>query len=280
MQVKQVLRNDRLDQQLRDRGYAIFDFLAAEEVDHVQKEFDRLHDFEIPNTELFGSHRRHDPVYQMAVKQLLLETIQPKLETFLNGCRIIEPVFNVKMPGVGVFDFHQDWSLVDIVEDSCYTVWIPMLDVNRHNGTISVLEGSHLYRRSFRSCMVPPIYDYQDEELRNLIEENRTIFDMKKGQAIIFDGNIIHSTEANRSDDMRCAMIFGVARKTSPLLFHYLDKENNRVEEYEIDSEFFYVYDYQSRPSQHARFRQSYPYDQKPVNADEMKSLVREYTSA
>lgn len=241
-----MLKDKRLQERLDKDGFVVFDLLNDEEVKGLFHQYQELHPFDL-GPKIFASNRYHeDKEYQKKVRETLYNGLMPSFKRALEDFDWMEAVFSIKPPGAGIFDCHQDWSIVNESKARSYNIWIPLIDVFESNGALGVVEGSHKFFQSYRSSTVPALYEAQ--ELKDLLWEHTSLLDMKAGQGVIFDHATVHSSTPNTSDVNRPAIIVGIMPAGEQMFHYYLDKEKNKVEEFEVDRDFFFTYDYQSRP--------------------------------
>lgn len=112
--------------------------------------------------------------------------------------------------------FHQDWSYFQIEGDKCCIIWIPLDPVDKENGRMEYVVGSHktgnIYAPNiFFAQSASPVSPY--EKLPD-IEGNRNQydiigFDCEPGDVIIHHVKTIHGSGGNLSNDrMRRALSF------------------------------------------------------------------------
>lgn len=241
------LKDPAADHLLKTRGYVILPLLSPEEQDELSAYSVRINP-PFPRDRMFYSNmQHHDRDYVEDTRHFLTQFLWPKVNALLNNAEPIEGVFINKPPGMGVFSNHQDWSIVDEARVRTYCAWVPLHDVDEHNGGFGVLEGSHQFFKGFRSATTP--WQYSGDEFGEVIDRHRTMLRVRKGEALFFDNALIHATMANDSDRDRTVTMIGMKPKGEVMLHHYQTEVENEVEVFEIDVNFFTTYDYKSRPS-------------------------------
>jgi hypothetical protein len=262
-------------QELLDRdGYVVFDLFSGTELEAFLTKFRALHNFPLPDGMFFSNQQHDKPEYQQQARALLRTYFEEKLAGLFTNAEWMEAVFIIKPPKVGTFANHQDWSLVDERKYRSYGVWAPLIDVSDANGAFCIVPGSHKFYPNFRSPTIPWVYN--TPELNAVIDESHELLPLRKGQAILFDHACIHATVPNNSPDIRPAVFTGIRPAAAETLHHYLDPETNTLEEYEVDGDFFFSYDYRSRPAApHATLRRRFPYQAPRITPEDLKRKIR-----
>jgi ectoine hydroxylase-related dioxygenase (phytanoyl-CoA dioxygenase family) len=133
--------------------------------------------------------------------------------------------------------FHQDWSTVD--EDSghrSFTYWIPMIDVDVHNGALWVIKGSHKFFKTHRSYNFPSAHLPFTPELEGIA----TPLPMKAGEVCIFCNALLHGSKRNYSDTVRVNITGGVLPAEMQNIHYQFDTESKLFNIWKISSEFYY----------------------------------------
>ena len=91
----------------------------------------------------------HDIDIVQKIKSLYTETIINKNKTDLYESS--RNNFTTELP------LHQDWNIVNELQDVVYLIWIPIQDVDENNGTLFLIEKSHLLFENYRSGSFPSI---------------------------------------------------------------------------------------------------------------------------
>lgn len=226
-----------------EKGYVTMPLLSEQEVDFVWKELEALR----PNDGFAPKDRRSDyhctfldtnEDYKRKANQLIANVFNPHLQKILNNFRILSGNFYVKPPGKGRFEIHQNWMHVDDTKHTTLTVWCPLLDVDRKNGTLEIVEGSHKIVPDIATVNVDYYFkDFEDALLEKYLQPIR----LKAGECIIFDDSLIHYSGQNNSDQPRYAIqIETIPAEMQPVIYHF-DQEHPEkgFEVFEVDFEFF-----------------------------------------
>jgi phytanoyl-CoA hydroxylase len=167
--------------------------------------------------------------------------------------RIIQSLVVVKAAQVGVEIVpHQDGCSGFTNPPSCTTFWYALEDANTENGCLAVAPGSHRVQALRRRCKqndtgVPSFVDLEKPVFANVEgvsadapmpvknEKGDFVFrklEVKAGGLVLMHSNLVHTSEANRSEKSRVAFNFGVVEGTREWL------ADNYLQPYEGETEF------------------------------------------
>ncbi len=214
-----IAKDRDLEAVLHTQGYVQLPFLNRQETDKLQKLFEAhcdLNSYERPRyTSLEFADFETRNIFYNAIR----ETIAGKLDLILKNYKIPILQFFVKMPSSdGDINFHTDTTLLlNPHLEPHYAVWIPLQDVDEHNGTITVVPESHLWYNGISSPFVTwSFLPYLDN-----IRERAVNLNIKAGQLIIFDNRLIHSSTFNTSSKPRISVAGRVTHQLSKYYSFY-----------------------------------------------------------
>lgn len=140
--------------------------------------------------------------------------------------RITQSQLIVKLAGVGGRIIpHQDGCVSFTNPPSSLTFWYALEDATPENGCLCIAAGSHLTeplrqrlivgpggRATFENLKEPLRADgvHHQETTAAQTEYEYTPLEAKKGTLILFHGNLMHKSEANRSSRDRIAYMFSI----------------------------------------------------------------------
>ena len=136
-------------------------------------------------------------VSQCATKQDVLKAlINLKLRFPIIATR---PEVRTDMPNDVEYQqpWHQDWSYGQ-TSLNAVTLWIPLQDVSKKNGTIDVLPGSHLLG-------LAPVIEKQNPRRLEVVDQKfikrkfKTV-ELKMGECVVFSQFLLHRSGSNTSD--------------------------------------------------------------------------------
>lgn len=237
-----------------------------------------LEGFEL-DKHLLNSGRLFNPEIRKRTQEVInqnAKTILPRLfdmekvDTHTGGAYQVKPCSEESD-----LQIHQDSTVIDEEEDYCLFVWIPFCDVTETNGPIWVLPGSHLWGNTQRSLGVPWNFLKHVDFLRKYMHPVL----VNKGDVIVFDPALVHCSTPNFSDEIRHAITVTVLRKNYRLVYYFKNKEAapDTIEKYEVDENFYYGYDFISRPDGDRWKRTVVPYKPFDLTPKELRKLIERH---
>lgn len=149
--------------------------------------------------------------------------LEPLLKQHLGGFRIVLASIVGRSPGSGQADLplHQDWSFVDETRASSMSVWVPLQPVNRQNGCMQVVPGSHRHDQPLRHIGSGFRYASIEADLRRSYLQD---IPLDAGEALFFDHRLIHGSHTNETNQPRLAIGAVLLPKEVPLHMGVMDK--------------------------------------------------------
>jgi hypothetical protein len=168
------------------------------------------------------------------MSEIIKQALQRSAHLLFNNCRLLGGSYIAKPSGeYGLLQPHQDWNIVYENYFRSFNIWLPLVDLNKENGTIQVLPQSHLWLKGYRHSSIPCAF----QNVHHLVWENLQPLYMKAGEALIYDHALLHASGINTSNDLRIACACGVIPSEAEMKFYW--NNNGIVEEYESSAEFF-----------------------------------------
>ena len=257
-----------LQEQFNKDGYVKMPLLNAAEVADLKEFYVSLKHEHIGKYGFHVSLDSKDEHYIKAVFKKLFSTLKPKLNPIFKDYKTFTASYVIKEAGLqNIVPPHQDWSFVDEEQFCSATVWIPLMDVNKSNGALGVIKGSHLLFNSPRNSPSPQSKSILSEHLFALFPYIDVI-DMKAGEALIFDNRLIHASPPNTSSQTRIGVGIGITHANAQLLHYYELPGSNLVDVYNVDEAFFEKYN-------NARFSELYNNGEKPTELKLRQSIIK-----
>ncbi|AZO67106.1 MAG: phytanoyl-CoA dioxygenase family protein [Mesorhizobium sp.] len=110
----------------------------------------------------------------------------------------------------GAWEWHQDfgyWYNYGCLAPEMMSIYVALDKATRENGCLQVLKGSHKLGR-LNHIRENDQTNVEQEHLEAALKRYEHIYvEMEAGDALIFDGNLLHRSDANRSDTYRWGYI-------------------------------------------------------------------------
>lgn len=147
---------------------------------------------------------------------IIFNNLEESFQKIFTNYRKVIAHFAAKGKGKeGLFNFHQDWSIIDEFEFGIIHCWVPLQSVNSKNGTLAVLPRTHLLFNNYRSGTCPirftPLTEYKDEPV--YVEANR-------GDLVLYHPALFHGSGSNESDEVRIAVVAAISNQNSENLYY------------------------------------------------------------
>jgi len=229
-------------------------------------------------------HPEKDLVSLMMEK--IISAVKPRLSHLLEEHQVFTASYVVKNPNPkGIVPPHQDWTFVEDEEKHCsVTCWIPLQDVDMHNGCMGVIKGSARFFSSVRPSPSPEVPTPLAKHLFTIFPYIQ-LLEMKAGEALFFDNRTIHASPPNLSGMPRVAVGLGFTQKDAQIRHLTLKPgTDNVLLKYEADQAFFKKYDNASLSQMYRenkaiegyRLLEEVPYTWDDLSADEFVQKMRE----
>lgn len=284
---KEIRRNvffldENLHKHFLEYGWVVVkDVVKPEEIADFEKTYQyisSLEGFDLGET-LLNSGRLINPEIRKRTREVVgnnAKTILPrmfdmsKVDTNTSGSFVAKPATDQSALTV-----HQDSTVIDEEKDYCLFVWIPFCDISEKNGPVWVLDGSHLWGNTQRSLGVP----WYLEKHKDLLQQHMHPVLVNAGDAVIFDPALFHSSSNNMSDKLRLAVTMTVLRKDYQLVYYYKNKDASpdTIEKYMVDENFYFNYDFISKPDETRWKKETVPYKSFDLSSKELLKLIKAY---
>lgn len=251
---RQIFRDPGHQKQFEEDGYIIVPFLEPEEVQALldfkngTKPDNRFN----TNAEDASYHFTFldtNVPYKVEVFNTVMSYFQPKIDKYMIDYRPLIVNFVLKDPGFGEVPVHQNWNFVDETKFRSFSVWVPLVDTNKENGTLEIIPGTHSqnFHYALRSPWIPWYFkDFSDF----VIKEYHRPLNVKAGQAVIFDDSLLHYSTPNTSDHQRIVIQNIIVPKEAQAVHYYVDPEKPEVlQVMDVDKEFYLDYDMRATPT-------------------------------
>ncbi len=250
--MRNVFKQDELQNQFDKAGYVIVPFLSADEVAQLrQAYFDTLAfrggniTGEDVTTVDIKERITYDFTfidksieYKQKVFDIITQAFKTRTDHYLAGYKPIIANFIYKSENDGEVPLHQNWAFVDESRYTSVSVWVPLVDSNEQNGTLQMVNGSHKRFGQIRGPLVP----WELDDIKNdIIQHYLTPMNVEAGQAVILDDSIVHYSNINRTNDLRLAIqLIMIPEDAVSIHYHYdLEPGKHEVKVWEVNQDFY-----------------------------------------
>lgn len=239
-QVKQlhITNSSGLEEVLNEDGYTVINFLEKEQVEFFQNEYQSLFGTLDKKPGRFTTLQDTDSVMKKRVHDFIVQHVDTPLRNHFRDFIIpVSQFYTKKAHTSGDIDLHGDTTLlINHQLEPHYAIWVPLVDVDDFNGTLTVIPRSHRVRGSFFSGT---FICYHETHLAWLRQFELPI-KLKAGQAVVFDNNILHNSTANKTDADRLCFTFRITHRNSQYYsFYGLGKNTNDFSIYKEKQDFY-----------------------------------------
>lgn len=278
-----LFKDQKLDEKLRREGIVKF---KLNELTSVKRARDFLNQT-LPNYDqnigenFYGSVSLNDLDLKRKMHQGLAEIFSSELKSITQNHRLLTYFYLVKVAGKkSALNLHQDWSIIDERKYRAYNLWIPLSDSNIQNGTIYAIKGSQNFPLNIRGANIPPKFQAHFEAAKKHLKP----FEVKLGEALIFDSRILHFSPPNQSNNPRTAVINNIIpekAETFAFFGEQLDSDM-QVKQYAVPEDLFIHYDdfpqQKDLPNPKGQLLGEVDYaNLSPISASEFQSWISKY---
>lgn len=238
-----LFKDPKIQEAFDRDGFVKISLLNPAEVESLKQYYHSLQHAHIGDYGFHVTLDSSDPAYINGVFDKLFSTLVPKLDPILTDYKPFTASYVIKEAGLqNIVPPHQDWTFVDETSFCSATVWVPLMDVNKNNGALSVIRGSHQLFNEARCSPSPQSKSLFTDHVFAIFPYVEVI-DMKAGEALIFNNKTVHASPPNISGVTRIGVGIGITQKNAPLVHHYQVPGNEKqVNVYQVDESFFRTY--------------------------------------
>ena len=235
-------------QQLEKKGYAVFDFPDASRLDGLHTYLtDLMKQKHNPHAEDQGFYfASFDNA--TSLRQKIHDIVSAEMQPFINenfpGYKALVANIILKEPGDKEVPLHQDWSFVDETQYTSYAIWLPLEETTRENGGLYVMDGSHTWFRNYRSTRV----NTRAIDVFPQVKQHLKFMDIKKGQGIVFNHQLLHYTPPNITDKNRLVVQTAIIPASLQPFFPYRESDEEDITLYQVNDPFFLNEDIWEKP--------------------------------
>lgn len=170
------------------------------------------------------------------ISATVTEIVKPYLDKLFQDYDFPVALFISKNPGQGHESLvHRDDSMHNENEFQYRQCWVPIVDINKENGTLYVVPKSHKLFTDERPMFAKWPYTH----LRPRLEKEFVNLYPKAGDLVVYFEKTLHGSYLNSTNESRPVFQGGVIHKDAQSQFTRYIPERNEVERYAVDFEFF-----------------------------------------
>jgi hypothetical protein len=279
--VPSIFRESEYNLELAAKGVTQFQWLSAEEIETLTKiveknsvgvDFDDVH---IP-TRFRLSAFSNNCSYKSNIYDSIFGFLENRLDEILPGYVPLGINVFEKRPNSGADEvpIHQNPSFVDEPDFKSVSIWIPLQDVRKENGTVGVLKGSHNKFNRMRSGNMPH-EDVFAKVAKSLEEKYFEPINLKAGEIAVLDDSIIHWSYPNTSDEVRIAVQLIMVPKNTQHIYYYYNEDGEKpvMDLFEVDKNFFFNFNCKAMPTDLPKIT-SVPFEYKEITEKQLWKCV------
>lgn len=245
---RRIFKSDEWEECISKKGYVKIPFLNDDELEACRKIFNSLDPkLKVP---FYSSIDSKDIEYREMVDRQLHQLLGEKLEAIFDRYKTIAHTYIVKLPSPDTkIHLHLDDIHLDQQKYRAINVWLPLVDVTRHNGCLRVYDGSHLLPKYHRGFGV----DFVFRKYIPVIEKGLIDVPVKAGELVVYDDLLLHASWPNMSDSIRPVIVSGLVPEEAEFwaCFQHKGIREDEVEYFKVDKRFWLTFDKLDRPEQY-----------------------------
>lgn len=238
---------------------------------------ERLLQFYLANhpNKLEGFHptlMQRDAGKRKLLSDFICSELQDYVEKHIPSFRLLYGSFMVKEPGEqSNMKLHQDWSYVSEPGQESLAIWFPLTDLNEQNGALHVIPRSHLIENYVRG---PGVFCPFSENSDYIIKEWGLPLFLKKGEPVIWNHRLLHYSPPNLSAEPRVAVTAILVSEGSTVIHYFKPEENDVVQEYEVEKDFYFHYEIGQMPQKNVILRRQFEHRQPTYSKDFLRKAL------
>ena len=276
--MNRIFCENETEREFRHKGYVVRSLLKEEEIEALRRLYHSLPAETETHSDYYVTTFSRDSDYRKNIYKGFKTIFEEKFKEIISHyCLCLgQFVSKAARSKQGKVRLHQDWSFVDIKIHTGVNFWCPLIDVDKHNGCLKVVVGSHTFIKHIRTtpknpAPYDPVTDVLDAEFSMKIP-------MKAGSILFYDGGLLHSSDDNQSEYLRiAAQGILVPETVSPRLYSWNNDTPSKLEVFDVNENFLFRYEpetFISKPHpMGVRYLGSIDYDVVPLRPEDLKDL-------
>ena len=271
--MKPLFISPQHQQKFEEDGFVKIPLLNASEIASLLAEYDKVSEqHERLNIPYITTSLTYDAGLIARVDEVLQRIMGPAIDKFMIHYKLLFGNFLIKMPVSNSETApHQDISFVDEDQYASVNIWVALQDINKENGCMYFLKGSHKLVSTLRpACQ----YDWEFEQVKEEIIRHADTFTAKAGDAFIFNHAVLHGSYPNTSGKPRVAAVIAAYHSEAPLIHYYMPKDKKGVlQKYAMTKEAFLNFT-EGEPPQKGVLVEEFNYEFRSLSKKEFEALT------
>ena len=271
--MKPLFISPQHQQKFEEDGFVKIPLLNASEITSLLAEYDKVSEqHERLNIPYITTSLTYDAGLIARVDEVLQRIMGPAIDKFMIHYKLLFGNFLIKMPVSNSETApHQDISFVDEDQYASVNIWVALQDINKENGCMYFLKGSHKLVSTLRpACQ----YDWEFEQVKEEIIRHADTFTAKAGDAFIFNHAVLHGSYPNTSGKPRVAAVIAAYHSEAPLIHYYMPKDKKGVlQKYAMTKEAFLNFT-EGEPPQKGVLVEEFNYEFRSLSKKEFEALT------
>ena len=273
--MKKIFKNQKLNEQILDKGFVVVPFLSQFEVQELVKFYSEVHaDKKAPFTTFFSCDTILKDKVDTKIKEIFSRATDEYLDAFIPywGNFFSKEISTPRLP------LHADLQYVNEDNSISLNIWCPLSDTDSTNGTLGVIPYSHKLINQIRGTNITDSYRKHALELETLYGE---AINFKAGQAIIYDHRLLHYSTPNQTAQTRVAATLTVVPKGENIFHFFAENEGDTlIEQYLLPSpQSLYSSDFLQRPKGLSPIKIIADYEFKPITTMDYECILKDSTN-
>lgn len=287
--MRKTLIDEQLEAEFQEKGYVKVPFLSGDEIEDLKKAYFDTLDQSMghlgPEDEQYQSKEQitydftfidKNIQYKEKVFEIITGAFREKVNQYLDNYKPIIANYIRKKTEGGEVPLHQNWAFVDEHKCASVSIWCPLVDSNKENGTLEVVPGSHKRFGEVRGPMIRS----------ELLDINKEIIDSelmlplatKAGEAVILDDSIVHYSSPNKTEGLRLAIQLILIPNEEPSIHFHMDhsKSSKQVEVLEVDHAFYMHFNPWKKPDASIKRVKHFEFQPYSLSMDEFRARLKE----
>lgn len=229
-----TFKSPELERRFASVGYVVIPFVCSDRLAQLRAACTRAHQTSTGGWDC--DFYTDDPSLKNEVRSAISGAFAPAIADVFSDHASVLHSFVVNWPGPnGGLELHEHSAIVDQRRFRSVVVWCALEDSDEANGTLHVVERSHLLGRGPKAERGPAWFE---PHLDLLLNNYLTSVKVRAGEALIFDNALLHVSFPNVTQNARRTAVATVIPASADFLYHDWVGDGTTIA-YRLDEQFF-----------------------------------------